>query len=298
MRRLAYIPRSERVSIAIAFMVIVAVLVILTCTGYGGDDHVVALKDSTAYTCTQTEKGAKGRGREYYYNEGRAASQLFTFDPNTADSTQLLRLGLTPWQVRSIYRYRAKGGIYRRKIDFARLYGLTRGQYRRLEPYISIGGEYQPASDIYEEIDRELYVRDTIKYPLKIAKGQHVALNTADSTQLRRVPGIGVHFANNILYYRRRLGGFYSVEQLKEIEGFPLESLPYFVTGPVNCRKININKANMSQLRQHPYINFYIARTITEHRRLHGPISSFDDLKLYPDFKPEVIERLKPYVEF
>ena len=71
--------------------------------------------------------------------------KLVVFDPNTADSTTLLSLGLQRWQVRNIYRYRRAGGIYRRKEDFARLYGLTAGQYRQLEPYIRIGADYQPA---------------------------------------------------------------------------------------------------------------------------------------------------------
>ena len=32
----------------------------------------------------------------------RPKPETFPFDPNTADSTQLLRLGLQPWQVRNI----------------------------------------------------------------------------------------------------------------------------------------------------------------------------------------------------
>src|SRR3712207_9469155 len=47
-----------------------------------------------------------------YYNVPSKAAVLFDFDPNTADSTQFLALGLRPWQVRNIYKYRAKGGIY------------------------------------------------------------------------------------------------------------------------------------------------------------------------------------------
>ena len=74
--------------------------------------------------------------REYRQGEGGYAQykevkvERFYFDPNTADSTQLLRLGLRPWQVRNIYKYRAAGGIYRTPSDFARLYGLTQKQYK------------------------------------------------------------------------------------------------------------------------------------------------------------------------
>ena len=77
------------------------------------------------------------------------ASERFVFDPNTADSSQLLRLGLQPWQVRNILKYRAKGGVYREPTDFARVYGLTVKQYRELEPYIRISPDYRPASEVY-----------------------------------------------------------------------------------------------------------------------------------------------------
>lgn len=83
-----------------------------------------------------------------YYATPSTKAERFPFDPNTADSTQLLRLGLQPWQVRNIYKYRARGGIYRQKEDFARLYGLTVKQYRELEPYIHISNDYLPASTL------------------------------------------------------------------------------------------------------------------------------------------------------
>ena len=102
---------------------------------------------------------------QYYATESRN-TERFLFDPNTADSTQLLRLGLQPWQVRNIYKYRAHGGIYRQKEDFARLYGLTVKQYRELQPYIRISKDYLPASTLVGE--RPKMERDTLRYPVKI----------------------------------------------------------------------------------------------------------------------------------
>lgn len=232
------------------------------------------------------------------YNEDGSVKELFAFDPNTADSTQLLRLGLSPWQVRSIYRYRAKGGIYRKKTDFARLYGLTTRQYRQLEPYIRISEDYLPAAEAVIAAEEPLPLRDTIRYPLKLKQGERINLNTADTTLLKRVPGIGSGFAKAIVIYRERLGGFYSPAQLNEISGFPPEALPYFTADGSACRRLEINKLTLGELRRHPYIRFYLAKTITEHRRTHGDIHSFDELSLYRDFTPEVIERLKHYVRF
>ena len=166
--------------------------------------------------------------KQYYYVPEKQG-ELFPFDPNTADSTQFLRLGLRPWQVRNIYKYRAAGGRYRKPTDFARLYGLTLKQYKRLEPYICIEKEVM-AADVYGNI-REEYPRHHYDYPVKLRKGEHININTADTAQLMTVPGIGSYYARQIVGKRARLGGFASPKQLLEIEGFPETALEYMEVG-------------------------------------------------------------------
>ena len=216
-----------------------------------------------------------------YASEQR--KETFPFDPNTADSTQLLRLGLQPWQVHNIYKYRSRGGIYRKKEDFAKLYGLTVKDYRRLEPYIRISSDYLPASTLIKEERQE---RDTLRYPVKLEEN------------LRKVPGIGSYYAKEIVRYGQRLGGYVSVDQLDEIADFPQDAKKYFIVEDAHPQQLNVNKLTLQQLRRHPYINFYQAKAIMDYRRLHGNLKSLQDLRLSKDFPPEVIERLAPYVSF
>ena len=135
-------------------------------------------------------------------------------------------------------------------------------------------------------------------YQVKIRHGEHIVLNTADTTQLKTVPGIGPYFARKIVQYGERLGGYVSVDQLDEIEDFPLDAKDYLVVQDARPRKLNVNKLTLSELRRHPYINFYQAKAITDYRRLHGPIRSLNDLHLSKDFPQEAIDRLEPYVEY
>ena len=287
--------RSDRLVLIVAAFVSVLVFTGIFLLGNGGG--------STA------EENEKRNVPIRYAEHGVREAETFYFDPNTADSTQLLRLGLQPWQVRNIYRYRAKGGVYRKKEDFAKLYGLTVKDYRRLEPYIRISPDYRPATSLLKEKPTERIAeqrpeqrtreRDTtIHYPVKIREGEHVVLNTADKDMLCRVPGIGAYFANEIINHGRWLGGYVSVDQLDEIDQFPKESKKYFVVEHPNPRKLNVNKLSLQELRRHPYINFYQAKAITDYRRLHGKINSLQDLRFSSDFSEEVIERLTPYVEY
>ena len=137
-----------------------------------------------------------------------------------------------------------------------------------------------------------------VHYQVKLKAGEHVVLNTADTTQLKTVPGIGSYFARKVVQYGQRLGGYVSVDQLDEIENFPLDAKDYLVIENARPHLLNVNTLSLNDLKKHPYINFYMARAITDYRRLHGPLQSLQDLRLSKDFPPEVIARLTPYVEY
>ena len=301
-----YLPKSDRrvivVLLALAAIVTAAIFLL---SGEGGKTTGVQAADDSISRAVSPVTGrylARRHSRaaypphQYYYGEGGVRHELFPFDPNTADSTQLLRLGLRPWQVKNIYKYRARGGVYRQPQDFARLYGLTVEDYRRLEPYIRIEGDFRPAAEVIAV--EQTASRDTVTYPVKLKPAEHLSLNTADTAQLRKVPGIGRYYAREIDRYRQRLGGFISTRQLLEIENFPEEALPYFTLDASQVKRLNLNKLTLNELKRHPYINFYQARAISDYRRLKGPLKSLSDLSLLPDFTPQDIERLRPYVEF
>lgn len=308
LRQFPYLTKNDRIVLLVFLCVIVTGCVFFFVYEKLDKSTSISEADSTAIA----NDSARGYSKNYPYvaprtyqtDDGRRA-ELFAFDPNTADSTQLLRLGLSPWQVRSIYRYRAKGGVYRTPEDFARVYGLTRKQYMDMRPYIQISDDYAPAADYVKprpsfqpHEENHEYSRDTIKYPLKLKEGQTVNLATADTAQLKKVPGIGTWWARRIVNYGSRLGGYVSVEQLREIEDFPVEALPYFRIVNPHVTKLNLNTFTLNQLRRHPYINFYQAREICDFRRLKGKITDISQLSLLKDFPPEEIERLRPYVTY
>ena len=292
-REFFYLQKSDRKVILTLLVVIVSVFTMIFLTG----------GDSTESTTQQKDSSQSRTNKNYIYDSYTPKKvERFTFDPNTADSTQLLRLGLQDWQVRNIYKYRAAGGIYRKPLDFAKLYGLTVKQYRELEPYIRISNDYLPASTLVNE--KESYTRkdtkDSVTYqrPSKIKETEHIVLNTADTTSLMTIPGIGPYYARKIIQYGNRLGGYVSVDQLDEIDDFPTEAKKYLVINNPSPKKLNVNQLSLNELKRHPYINFYQAKAITDYRRLHGAIKSLNDLRLLKDFTPEVIKRLTPYVTY
>lgn len=291
-KELCRLNKSDRKVLILLLLIIAIALLVMELTGEESPGPIAAVADSTAVAPLHEATPAPAI---VYDTPPLRRVERFAFDPNTADSTQLLRLGLQPWMVRNIYKYRASGGIYRKKEDFARLYGLTVKQYRELEPYIQISPDYLPASTL---VKSDSYERDTLRYPKKLHAGETIDLATADTTTLRRVPGIGSYFARRIVEYGARLGGYVNTGQLQEIDDFPVEALPFFTLSATDTHKLNVNRLSLNELKRHPYISYYQAKAIVEYRRLHGRINDLDQLRLLNEFPTEAIGRLRPYVEY
>ena len=237
--------------------------------------------------------------------------QLFKFDPNTATESQLLSLGLSQREVRNILKYRARGGRYRVKEDFARVYGLTLEKYRQLEPYIAIKPQIM-AADVIKREKNSPHPSSLSPHPSslnpqpsavglrasrKLRYGETVDINSADTAMLKRIPGIGDYYAMRIVELRKRKQVFSSPEELLAIRNFPETALTY-MTSSQDFPAIYINCWSQKQLASHPLLNYTQARDIISLRRLSGPITSATDLAALPSFSPALIEKITPLLRF
>ena len=236
------------------------------------------------------------RKREYVWIfKNKKSIKLEPFDPNTVDSSTLINMGFKPYIAKNILKFRAKGGKFRTPESFSRIYGISPEQFRNLLPYIYIGERFQPKK--YDSLRFEKIKSNSIK-PFKYTESTVIELNLADTTELKKIPQIGIGLAKMIVNYRDRLGGFYSTKQLSEIEYMPLDIQKWFTIKSSIYRHIHINKSSLVQLRSHPYLNFYQAKVIIEHRRRFGKIKSLSDISLYTEFTRKDFERISPYVDF
>lgn len=297
MNRFTFFNRRERIGTLLLCLLLLAAAV-RTSSGSGdarGQAELIAAeRDSLLLFLAQTEDRAEGRTERTAFRKEKE-TEYFPFDPNRADSSDFISLGLPSWMVRNILRYRAKGGKFRQPEDFRKIYGLKEQDYRRLLPYI-----YVEVPGRVPAKKSPSLLRDTLKFPKaeKYAEGTVVELNSADTSALKKIPGIGPFTARRIVAYRRRLGGYCSVRQLEDIS-LDSDSLGrWFSTDTALIRKIAINSASIHQLRRHPYINFYQARAFIEFRRRKGAIRHLKSFRLYEEFPEGSLQRLLPYISF
>ena len=135
--------------------------------------------------------------------------------------------------------------------------------------------------------------------PQKLAKGAQLDANAADTTQWQRVPGVGPAYAQAIVRYRQRLGGFVSTAQLHDIDRLPHDIDRYVTLAPhPTVHRIAVNRVTFKELLQHPYLNYEQVKAIMYHRQRIGPLRDWDDLRGNAAFTDKDFERLQPYFSF
>lgn len=236
-------------------------------------------------------------GNNKYDNYAKANSSnysLFDFDPNMADSSTLVQLGLRPYIASNILKFRSKGGKFRDTESFGKTYGLSDEKFEELKPFIKIDASQwsQPMADS---------TKNTFETTKKTFAGT-LDLNTADTTSLMQIKGIGRGYARAIVRFRAQAGGYVNKEQLRELPHMTQEKFesiePFFTINSTLVRKINVNIASVDRLKGHPYLNFYQAKALYEYRRKKGKIKNIDELKHLEEFDTETITKIQPYLQF
>lgn len=226
-------------------------------------------------------------------DDGTTVLTPFPFDPNTLDEAGWKQLGLREKTIQTLLNYRSKGGRFRQPEDLARIYGLRPGEYDQLAPYINItppaAGQQSPRlyTPVSDKVSREKAF-------------QPVDLNTADTSALIALPGIGPKLASRIILFREKLGGFFSADQVAETWGLPdstfqkIKPLLKLESGPY--RKIRINTATPEELRAHPYIRWELARPLLAYRNQHGPFLRLEDIRQVQAVTEEQFRKIAPYL--
>jgi len=128
-----------------------------------------------------------------------------------------------------------------------------------------------------------------------------IDINTADTTLLIELPGIGSKLSQRIINFRDKLGGFYTVEQIGETYGLPDSTFQKikarFSVSNSSVHQININTASIDEMKGHPYLRYSIANAIVQYRLQHGNYAVVDDLKKIMLITEEVFNKAVPYLK-
>ncbi len=221
---------------------------------------------------------------------GKKITKLFSFDPNTSNENDFAKLGLESRTIKSIINYRNKGGHFKSPEDFKKIYTLSEEDFNRVKDFIVIN------NSIHEKNKTEQ--KTFASYQTKI-----IDINTADSLEWVKLYGIGPYITSNILEYKNKLGGFYTVNQINEVFGMKPETFE-LIKNKIKCAdaggatiiQINMNTATKDELNNHPYISYKQATTIVNFRTQHGAFNSVNDLLNIDCFNDQEFNKIKYYL--
>lgn len=101
-----------------------------------------------------------------------------------------------------------------------------------------------------------------------------VELNTADTTELMKLYGVGSYYAKQIIKRRDALGGYMRPEQLLEIKGIDAARLEGFYKqvfiDTSYVTRYTLQTVTEDQLSAHPYVGRYLAQSILRYRDVVG----------------------------
>lgn len=268
--------RRERRSTSILLVIIILVIVLR----YVLPDHNIGIEYYSIMT------GDNGIINEVIDSDSSTGNSLFDFDPNTASYDTLLKLGFAAKEANLLIRYRSSGGKFRKPADIGKIYGVDSLMVKNMEHHVIL-----PSATTRED-----------RSPPPAQEKRVIELNSCDSISLVALPGIGPVLSARILKYRNLLGGFASVEQLKEVYGLPEETFDMIkgrlFADTVALRKININSAGFKELSSIHYLEKYEVSAILKYRELAGSIRSIEDLKESKILTPEKADKIEPYLDF
>ena len=230
--------------------------------------------------------------KNYYAKQPKG--ELFYFDPNTLSAEGWVKLGVREKTANSIQKYVSKGGKFYKPEDIGKIWGLHEDEIKKLMPYVKIAARTEPGNAYFKNTE-----------PYKIydkpkSKIENIDINTADTSALIALPGIGSKLANRIITFREKLGGFYKIEQVAETYALPdtvFEKIKnrLLITN-TSIKKLNINTATVDELKAHPYLRYTIANAIVQYRLQHGAFAAISDIKKIMMITDEIFNKAEPYL--
>lgn len=233
------------------------------------------------------------------------STESFPFDPNTVTTAALERLGLSTRQARGFITYREKRNrpfTSASELDELRL--LRPAQKERLKPLVDIdpamiaqADNDQPKPSTYATTVSPATYSPTAE----LAPGS-IDINGALAAEFELIRGVGPYWAGRFVKFREALGGFISVDQIRETYGLP-DSLfaamrPFLLYDRPVFRRLPLNSLSADELDNHPYIDRKLAGIIVRFREQHGAFRNREDLERIRILDAERIDRLMPYLDF
>ena len=223
--------------------------------------------------------------------------KIYPFNPNFITDYKGYKLGMSVQEIDRLLAFRKENKYVNSAEDFQKVTKVSDSLLNAMAPYFKFP----------DWVNNKKEYKDYKNYPDKaFAKKEKIVIidiNQATQDQFIKIYGIGEAISNRILKFKESLGGFVSMEQMKNIWGLSPEVIEnlnshFKVLAQPNLKKIDINNASIKELSKFPYFNYQIAKQIVTYRSMNGDFKNYEDLTKIKGLSNDSAKIIALYLDF
>ncbi|MBP7469608.1 MAG: helix-hairpin-helix domain-containing protein [Flavobacterium sp.] len=223
--------------------------------------------------------------------------KMYPFNPNFISDYKGYKLGMSVSEIDRLLAFRKQNKYVNSPEEFQAVTKVSDSLLNAISPYFKFP----------DWVKNKKEFREYKKYPnAAFAKKEKIVIidiNQATQEDLIKIYGIGEAISLRILKMKESLGGFVSMEQMKDVWGLSPEVIEnlnshFKVSALPDVKKVDINNASIKELSQFPYFNYQIARQIVTFRSMNGDFKNVDDLTKIKGLSIEKANIIALYLDF
>jgi DNA uptake protein ComE-like DNA-binding protein len=223
--------------------------------------------------------------------------KVYLFNPNFITDYKGYKLGMSVEEIDRLFAFRKKNKYVNSPKEFQDVTKVSDSLLIVMTPYFKFP----------DWVNNKKQHKEFKKYPNQaFAKKEKIVLidiNQASKEDLIKIYGIGEAISLRILKQKESLGGFVSMEQMKDVWGLSPEVIEnlnthFKVSVLPNLKKIDINNASLKELTQFYYFRYALAKEIVTYRSMRGNINNIEDLTKIKGFPVDKAKIIALYLDF
>ncbi len=205
------------------------------------------------------------------------APKIYPFNPNFITDFKGYKLGMSVAEIDRLLAFRKENKFVNSANEFQAITKISDSLLKAISPYFKFPDWVNNKKEFQ---NFKGYSKLAFSKKEKISV---IDINQATQEDLIKIYGVGEAISARILKFKESLGGFVSMEQMKDVWGLSPEVLAnldshFRVFKNPSIKKIDINNASIKELAQFPYFNYQMAKQIVTYRSMNGDFSNVDDL--------------------
>lgn len=223
--------------------------------------------------------------------------KMYLYNPNFITDYKGYKLGMSVDEIDRLLAFRKENKYVNSSQEFQNVTKVSDSLLNVMSPYFKFP----------DWVNKKKEYKAFKKYPNQaFAKNEKIVLidiNQATKEDLIKIYGIGEAISVRILKQKEVLGGFVSMEQMKDVWGLSPEVIEnlnshFKVSVLPNFKKIDINNASLKELSQFYYFKYPLAKEIVTYRSMKGNISNIEDLTKIKGFPVDKAKTIELYLAF